>query len=480
MDGPFTPWIRPKMSPLPFPQMQPHCPIQVLPEPCRSAAIYAITKKKIPPALALTDALGAIAAVIHCGYDCEAPDGDRIPATINTCVVAPSRAGKGASMRVFFRLFREAGLRRAHAQVAGETHPDGHAAQVNFTKFISGKITYVSLVEQLAGYGKNLTIQREEGRSFLLSDFFKDDADALTTLWSGYPQLDRTVRGKEVSADEARCSVGFRIQPVFMEEYLLKRGKLSYKLGFWPRAIAGCYDPKRFPFNSIFQVTSGDVCSPDRFQRQMENIAARLDRRKFQHRVLVKLSIEAKAFMLELQHIIKEWGSDHYSEIEEAVGCAWENTLRVATVLHVFCIGHGEVSRDFTERAWKIIQWSLYQHQLIFVESLRASSPQVSQGFTEGPSHKPYRLPKAAKTPRPMENVQFVLECLHTLFDSDPSLMAVPLEDVRVLSGLNTRLFETAVAWLQMDNQVRRFEDRGRNYILFHENYVDRRYFGTI
>ncbi|RYD81556.1 MAG: DUF3987 domain-containing protein, partial [Verrucomicrobiaceae bacterium] len=370
-------------------------------------------------------------------------------------------------------------LQPTHNQDPPRQQLDEPTPHIAFTKYISGKVTYASLVEHLGGFNKNLTMQREEGKSFLQTDLFKNDTDALTQLWSGFPPLDRMVRGKEVRAVEARCSVGFRIQPVFMEEYLRKQGKLSYKLGFWPRAIAGCHDPERFPENSICQVPGWD-CSPEQFQLQLKTIAARLDKRKFTHRVLVKLSMEAKAFMLELEHILAGWKGTEYPDIQEAVGTAWENTLRVATVLHVFCTGYGTVSREFTERAWKIVQWSLYQHQLIFVESLRTSSPYSPHDLTVSPPYKPYRFPKAPKTPRPMENATLVLDCLHKLFDSDRDLIAFPLDDLRVLTGLNARLFATAMAWLELDNQVCRFEDRGRSYIRFNQAYLDRRYHSVI
>jgi len=64
-------------APPPYPNHQPTCPIDALPESLRSAVLHAIQDKKIPAVCALTDALAAAGAVVHCGFDCEAPDGER-------------------------------------------------------------------------------------------------------------------------------------------------------------------------------------------------------------------------------------------------------------------------------------------------------------------------------------------------------------------------------------------------------------------
>ncbi len=449
---------RAPMPPLPFPNLYPTCPVDVLPEPCRSAVIYAILEKGVPAPIALTDALAAMGAVVHCGYDCQAPDGDRIPATINTCAVAPSGTGKGASLKVFFRLFLEGSLEipAAEEMASGELPATGETESSGLTGFVTGKITHLSLVDALAGRGKNLTIQREEGASFLKSDLFKEDADTLTQLWSGSPPLDYTIRGKALKARDARCSVGFRIQPVFMEEYLRKRGRLSYKLGFWPRSIAACHNPVRFPANSDCECQHDSRHDPDRFLRRMARLAERLARRARCPRTLVRLSDDAKAFMLELEYCIGQWEHEYYLEIPEAVGRAWENTLRVATVLHVFCVGRGPVSRSIAELAWRIVEWSLSQHKLIFIDSLEGVAPRQDVRLHEPAWMVPKTAPSPSKRPRPMENAILILECLRSLQRFLPShnALAAPRSLIQMASGLNGREFEAAVAWLALEKRI--------------------------
>ena len=454
------------MPPLPFPNLRPTCPVSDLPEPCRSAVIYAIAEKGVPAPIAMTDALAAMGAVVHCGYDCEAPDGDRIPATINTCTVAPSGAGKGASLKVFFRLFLEGSLEipAAEEMASGELPATGQTESSGLTGFVTGKITHLSLVDALAGRGKNLTIQREEGASFLKSDLFKEDADTLTQLWSGSPPLDYTIRGKALKARDARCSVGFRIQPVFMEEYLRKRGRLSYKLGFWPRSIAACHNPVRFPANSDCECQHDSRHDPDRFLRRMARLAERLARRARCPRALVRLSDDAKAFMLELQYCIGQWEHEYYLEIPEAVGRAWENTLRVATVLHVFCVGRGPVSRTMAELAWQIVEWSLSQHQLIFIDSLDDVASRQDARVRTPPWVGTRAASRPPKRPRPMENANLVFNCLQRFLQSQGAI-AAPRGLIQMVSGLNGREFEAALAWLAMEKRIACFIYCGDEYL---------------
>ena len=57
------------------------------------------------------------------------------------------------------------------------------------------KPSFRALLDALNGRGMNLTIQREEGSSFLKTDLFKKDTDALAQVWSGDPPLDHVVHG---------------------------------------------------------------------------------------------------------------------------------------------------------------------------------------------------------------------------------------------------------------------------------------------
>lgn len=139
-----------------------------------------------------------------------------------------------------------------------------------------------------------------------------------------------------------------------------------------------------------------------------------------------------------------------------------ENTLRVAVVLHVFCIGEGKVSRDYVERAWAIVEWSLSQHQLIFVESPRLA-------LCTGPAvhAAPMRLlrasqPKPPKPRRPHQDAQWFLDCLGQLLRRQG---AVTVREVNQLAALSGRRLATVLKWLELEGMVR-LTPQGRELLI--------------
>lgn len=445
-------------SHLSFPNPSPACPIDVLPEPLRGAVLYAVHEKVFPAAVALTDSLAAAAAVVHCGFDCVAPDGERLPATINTCVVAPSATGKGRSMRLFFKHFLGAQKRQRARRDEGpdRCNPTG-SAPTSLVEAMVSTISIRRLIQELDGFGMNLTIQREEGASFLKTDLFKHGTDALTQLWSGDPPLDHFVMGRELVAAEARLSLAFRIQPELMYDHLKRRGRLEYKLGFWPRTIAACHDPERFPGNEGYLSACTRSGTDSAFQDRMTELAGWINTQRDSFgadRIGIELDAEASAFLLELGYRMKSWATTYYPDIREAAGRAWENTLRVAVVLRVFCVGPGKVSLDLVLRAWAIVEWSLSQHRLIFVEAI-APAP-VRAAFPPNPYSAPRQtsgVEKPSKLPRPLQDAQWVLTCLDRMRTQD--FMRKPtLIDLRLLANLPEKRLSTAMAWLKLEGIV--------------------------
>lgn len=436
----ITELAMPKPS-LCFPNLNPICPIDVLPEPLLSAVFYAIKHKEVPAICALTDALGAAGALVHCGYNCLTEDGDTLPATINTCAVAPSATGKGKSMRFFYSHF----IKAKKSRVSEVPPTDSRIPVVE--RFVE-TITFRALMDNLNGQGMNLTIQREDGHGFLTTDLFKNNTDSLAQLWSGDPPLGHSVHGLELIAADARCSFGFRIQPDLMYDHFKGRKRLSYKLGFWPRTIAGCHDPERFPLNDTYLPFFIPETDPAGYVQRFEELAKEINDRTASVgscRIEVPLSIEAKAMLLEIKFRMRGWLSTYYADIRESAGRAWENTLRLAVVLQVFCVGHGPVSQDMVARAWAIVEWSLSQHRLIFVEAIR---PAVRQMTVKPATPK---LPQAHQ--RRNADMQFMLEAIGA---RSPFSAAgrVRLNDVVLLTGFDSRRFMRALCWLVTDHLV--------------------------
>lgn len=452
------------VAPPPFPNHHPICPIDALPGPLWSAVLHVIQDKKVPAACALTDALSAAAAVVHCGFDCEAPDGERLPATLFTCALAPTALGKGRSFRVFFRHFLEAKKTRPRRVTAAGDADGNQVAPVRIPlveNFVSRAVTYVKLVEMLDGHSMTLTLQREDGRSLLKTDLFKDHIDALTQLWSGDPPLDHLVHGVELSAADARGSLGFRIQPLPMYEYAAGPGRSDCEVGLWPRAIIGCHDPERSPEAQPYRHAQGRYSS-EAFHTRTGVLAGQINEKRQAgdlNRIGIKLDVFARAYLLQLNDNLNQWFSTEYHDIEPAARRAWENTLRIAVVLQVFCAGAGPVSVDMVHRAWTIVEWSLSQYRWVFVQAPALFFPGKARGRTKAApvrslvEHRAPTVRKPEKVPRPWEEAQWLLKCLDQLCRS-PFVQAVSLDEVRLLAGLPEKRFQTAYAWLELTRVV--------------------------
>jgi hypothetical protein len=445
-------------SPPPFPNLRPTCPIDWLPDPLRSAVLHVIQDKEVPAACALTDALAAVAAVVHCGFDCVALDGERLPATLNTCALAPSATGKGRSFKLFFKHFLNAKKNqpRRTAGVNAQGHGVASSCAPRVETLVSRTISYAKMVEMLDGQSMTLTLQREDGYSLLKSTLFKEAIDALTQLWSGSPPLDNFVHGVELEATDARGSLGIRLQPKPMYMYAAGQGQNDCSIGLWPRAIIGCHDPERFPENETYVPKPGRY-SAGAFQARIEALADQINQ-KCQSgdlsRTGVTLDLLARAYMSHLGYKLKQWLPNEYRDIREAAGRAWENTLRIAVVLHVFCGRvNSDVSVDMVQRAWAIMEWSLSQYRLVFVEAIAPRPGKAVTAAGETPTQPQQPLaPQVEKVPRPLQDAQWVLDCLDRI--CRPFLGQAKLSEVRLLAGLPERRFMTAVAWLKLERIV--------------------------
>ena len=447
-----------------FPHPRPCCPVDALTDPLREAVLYAIVKKGVPPAIALIDAIAAISAVVHCGYDCVTPDGDLMAASIYTLTSAPSVTGKGTSYRVFFRHFTQTQKRemaeRAKPKLV-KTNPleasvnTRESPNVTLVEALVSEMTYYALLQALHGHGRNVAIQDEDAASFFESELFKSKLSRLTQAWSGNPPLSRAFHSKELFALDARCSIGLRTQPGILDEVPRSRLQLAINVGFFPRFIVGCHDPYRFPMNESYHVYQAGQPSDNAYQARMTSLALIINSRNltgYAGRVRVELDTDATAFMHELSWRMKQWMNTCYADIREAAGRAWENTLRLAVDLHVFCLGDGKVSREYVERAWAVIEWSLSQHRLIFIESPRTAR---GTGMTVQPTTaRPVRVwqPKPLKPPRPLQDAQWFMTCLSRLWAPNRQ---TTVHEVNQLAALSPKRLASTLKWIELERMVR-------------------------
>lgn len=426
----------------PFPRNFGSCPIEALPDLLYNAACeVAKLGGGVPAEIMLPDAIAACSAAVHGQYDVVGLDGRSMPTSINTLSLAPSGAGKGTSFAAFFKVFFASDTDQRHANTGEEAEgqpPDSLPLQ---------EISYRALMEQLNGANRSTTIQHEDGWSFLQSDLFLKYPDKLTQLNNGDMPLRHKVHKVDLLATGSRCLLSLRIQPELFLPTLKKTNCASYHQGLWPRSVASCYMPSRLAlFPAYLRSRSGD------------GLAALIARLKallveasqhwqsgHKHRKLIELSLEAQAFMHELQYRIKRWRTSECVDIDTATARAWENTLRLAAVFHVVCENTGAISLEMVQRAWHIVEWSLTQHRLILAEINPPKVDTKRSKMRHSSGH--------VKAPRPHQSAQILKECIAEVCRQRSPEWA-PVSEVEELVDLTPVKLKKAWAWLKLQDEV--------------------------
>lgn len=424
---------------LPYPNTSTHCPIDALPDLLYDAAfaVHAMDDE-IPAPILLLEAVAASAAAVHLSYDVRGLDERTMPTTINTLLLAPSGHGKGSSYQAFFMPFMQF-----------EGHSDLDPMQQD--------VTYRALMETLNGRLRGTNIQHEDGVDFLQSDLFKKHLGKLTQLYSGIIQLSHKVHRTELIAMYARCSLGFRSQQDIFYPTLRKPLDVSYAQGLWPRTIAAQWLPGDGIWRPAYLPTSEDglIRLRGRIVELLER-AAELSTDTNGARQCIQLDRRADAFMRELKYRLKDWREHDYQDVREAASRAWENTLRLAAVFHVICNQDGDISLDFAQRAWEIVQWSLTQHRIILTE--------IRYVPTKTQIVQTKLLLKKTKVPRPAQNARELIQCLEHLCRSR-CISWVNRDEVEFLANLTPKQVPAAWKWLTVEGAVEFRGSGGRTLV---------------
>lgn len=455
----------------PMPDLSRECPIDALPDLLYSAACEVRQlEEDVPAECMLTDAIAACVVPVQRLYDVQGLDRRTMPTTVNTLALAPSGCGKGTSYREFFNPLvehnREAAIasreiRARKRQLKKARLPDDGPEFREPDGRMLTTISYRGLVDCLYGTARAVSINYEDGFSFLESDLFTKEGDKITQLYSGFIDIPYVVKDVDLLVIDGRCSIGIRLQgDLFYPEMKRTRNK-SLHQGIWGRSVVACYDPKRkvhMPSNSAGGGLAELHCRLGRLMKDAD--------KKHAEGVLVRdflvLSDQAKAFMHELKFRLKDWRETFYAEIDTAAARAWENTLRIAAVFQIVCEGGDEISLEMVRRAWTIVQWSLTQQQLIFVEAIKPE-PKLPVARATGPFSKPWPAElKQPKQPRPIQDAQWVLECFGVVCGWRGQALVT---EVVKLAGLRGPRLETALAWLKVNRAIE-IVGRGENAVM--------------
>lgn len=458
----------------PIPDFSRECPIDALPDLLYSAACEVRRlEDDVPAECLLTDAIAASVTAVQRLYDVQGLDRRTMPTTVNTLALVPSGVGKGTSYREFFEPLLEHSVRAQAAanevrkmkrlcKKAGKP-TDGPEFHEPDGRLLSS-VSCVALMECLDGTGRSMSINHEDGLGLLKSHLVAEHADKITQAYSGLP-LTHKVKGVDLITDSARCSFGLRMQgKLFFPE--IKRTKyVSVYQGVWARCLVAIYDPERFGTCTMHMPARWPGGGLEELHRRLKRIMQEADKKQAAGELVretVVLSDEARSFMHELKFRLKSWRKTYYVEIDAAAARAWENTLRIAAVFHVVCGDGKEISLEMVQRSWAIVQWSLVQYQMIFVESLEPE-PKKSAAHPSGPFTKPWPAKlKAPKPPRPIQDAKWLLDCLYAISGGRGQAL---VSEVATLAGLRGPRLETALAWLKV-NQAVEIVGRGESAVM--------------
>lgn len=426
----------------PLPHKFSACPLHALPDLLYNAACeVAALGCGVPAEVLLPDVVGACSSAVHALWDVEGPDGRSMPTSINTLSVAPSGVGKGTSFSSFFGVFYtfETEQRLAATQAGEETETTNG--------LILQEVSYRALMEHLSGTNRCVTIQHEDGWSFLRSDLVSKYPDKATQVWSGGIPLRHKVHRIDLVANGGRCSIGFRIQPEVFFAYLRRTGNASYDQGLWPRSLAACYIPSRTADLRASVLVPRSNQGRDALAARLKELLSEADARMaagITGRKVMKLGEKAQSFMRELQFRMKQWQLRDYSDVSAAAARAWENTLRLAAVFHVVCVGDGTIGLGSVERAWEIVEWSLTQHRLILEE--------VNQTKTNE-AQWPRDATVRTKAPRPNQSALSLKACIEEVC-CRRNTHWVSISDIEALTDLPPMKLTKAWAWLKFKREV--------------------------
>ena len=444
----------------PFPNLSRECPITALPDLMYVAAFHVGDVTGAPVEALVTDVIAAANTPLQIIYDVVGPDGREMPMSINTTCLVPSGVGKSESFKLFFSPFQGDEKAQMLQELATGVVADDEG-------LLLSTISIPSLLDRIHGVGQGIAIQDTEGFRFL--DEMLVARDIFAKLYSG-ETIKRKNRKANCNAVDARSNIGFRHQPELMYDYLRITRNLSYFQGLWPRSLAACHDPTRFPNPPAYMPAPTSALNFEDFldvlkmaleMVKLRKLAGITDRKK------VWLDMEAAAFMRHLKYKLHQPGSGWidtcYSDIRQSAQRAWEQTLRLAALFDLVCVRKGKIGLEMVERAWRIVEWSLTQHRLIFVEGLRPE-PKMPVAHARVPSWEAAqpKPPKPLKAPRPIQDAQWFLECFDRLrgFGSQ-----APLHEVATLANLSGRRLESVRMWIKLENAAE-IVGRGENVVV--------------
>ena len=212
-------------------------PIEKLPTPFYEAVVDVHRRTDAPPETVTADTFAIASTTTQQRYKLQGPNGNVMPTSQNTLSLAPSASGKGESYRCL---------------MTWPAHFDIDESALALKKISIGDLilqneSYTSLIDRLDGHHNSVSIQLEDGYSFLTGPMMKPDVISYQTqAWSGASSI-RFGRHRNVKhAVEPCLTIGLRLPPDLFYDFNKRNKGECEKLGLWGRSLVFCHDPERF------------------------------------------------------------------------------------------------------------------------------------------------------------------------------------------------------------------------------------------
>lgn len=272
-----------------------------------------------------------------------------------------------------------------------------------------------------------------EGGQVLMAGAMKN-TEKLNKLWDGDPlTIERFRDSSSFTLEDARLSISLMVQPATFKKYIEGKGSIAVENGF----LARCLFVQVETTQGQRMEAHGDqdvIATPslDKFHLRYQSLLKEISDKNNSlpsklTRHLLHLSDESKNHLINFQNEIEsQIASGHkFQRIRGAASKMADNALRLAGVLHFWCVGQDslEIREEFMVRAIEIARYHLDEYCRYFhilhpavrleQESERLYSWLCERTFKNGyPLKKSYVEQRAPNTMRRIENLQPLLEDL--------------------------------------------------------------------
>lgn len=217
----------------------------------------------------------------------------------------------------------------------------------------------------------------------------------LNRLWDGKAFIAHRKTTQSFTVANRRLTVSLMMQPLILEQMLIKNGGISRQSGFLARSLIAY--PKSAMGNRYYQEPPESLKGlPEFHQRLLDclNTSLSLDKAGCHTLPTLELSPPAKtAWVSFFNHV--ELGlknTQQWQSIKDFASKAAENVARLAALFHLFEGKQGDISVEHVEQACAIINWHLHETKMILgsqpqspsqEDSMRLLQWIIEKGLTE-------------------------------------------------------------------------------------------------